>query len=198
MGRGVVITCSADRLPWVNAQLSQRNSDNLFSVVTLGLIGGLVDRDRQYLAGPDLKFLCASATFRPLPAPASISIELVTREHIQDVYAYPGFRHALCYQLDSPRPDMLAAVAWQNQTVVGIAGASADNDQLWQIGVDVLPEAQNRGIGKALVSRITEAILAQGKLPYYSTWVSNLRSSNAALSVGYWLAWTEVYVRERA
>src|SRR5689334_5612103 len=128
MGRGVVITCSADRLPWANAQLSQRSSDNLFSIATLALIAGFVDRDRQYLAGPDLKFLWASDTFRPSPAPASISIELVTRSHIQDAYAHPGFRHALGYQLDSPRPDMLAAVAWRAGAVVGMAGASADND----------------------------------------------------------------------
>jgi GNAT superfamily N-acetyltransferase len=197
MGRGVVITCSADRLAWVSEHLSRRNSDNLFSIATLAQIAAFVDRDRQYVAGPDLKFLCAGDTFRPAPAPTSISIELVTRAQIADAYASPGFHHALGYQLDSARPDMLAALAWHDGTVVGMAGASADSDQLWQIGVDVRPETQNRGVGKALVSRITEAILVEGKLPYYSTWVSNMRSSNVALGLGYWLAWTEVYVRER-
>jgi GNAT superfamily N-acetyltransferase len=198
MGRGVVITCNADRMAWASEHLSRRNSDNLFSIATLALIAAFVDRDRQYLAGPDLKFLCAGDTFRSAPAPAPISIELVTRVRIADAYAYPGFQHALGYQLDSARPDMLAALAWHDGRVVGMAGASADSDQLWQIGIDVRPEVQNRGIGKALVSRVTEAILAEGKLPYYSTWASNIRSSNVALGLGYWLAWTEVYARERA
>jgi GNAT superfamily N-acetyltransferase len=196
MGRGVVVSCSADRLAWATEQLSWRNSDNLFSISTLALIAQFVDRERQYLAGPDLKFLCAGDTFRPAPAPASISIELVARAQIADAYAYSGFGHALGYQLESARPDMLAAIAWHDGAVVGMAGASADSDRLWQVGIDVRPDAQNRGIGKALVGHVTEAILAQGKLPYYSTWASNLRSSNVALGLGYRLAWTEVYVRE--
>ena len=51
------------------------------------------------------------------------------------------------------------------QTVIGIAGASADSDELWQIGVDVLPKYQGRCIGKALVSELTAAVLAAGKVP---------------------------------
>jgi predicted GNAT family acetyltransferase len=92
---------------------------------------------------------------------------------------------------------MLATVARLGGAVVGIAGASADSDQLWQIGVDVRPGQRGRGIGTALVSQLTEAILAEGKVPYYSTLVSNLASTNLALSVGYWMAWTDVYAQEK-
>jgi predicted GNAT family acetyltransferase len=77
-----------------------------------------------------------------------------------------------------------------------VAGASADSDDLWQIGVKVQDAYQGQGIGKALVSRVTAAILAAGKVPYYCTWVGNVLSSNTALSLGYRLAWTEVYVRD--
>ena len=54
---------------WAAAQLSQRTSDNLFSISTLASIATFVDRDRQYLAGPDLKYLCASDTFCAVPTP---------------------------------------------------------------------------------------------------------------------------------
>jgi predicted GNAT family acetyltransferase len=89
---------------------------------------------------------------------------------------------------------MIAVAAWHNGQVIGLSGVSADSDHLWQVGVTVLPEYQQMGIGKALVSRVTEATLEQGKVPHYATWVANLASSNTAHSVGYWLAWTDVYV----
>jgi GNAT superfamily N-acetyltransferase len=197
MGSGVVIACSADRLAWARAHLSSQHRDELFSIATLASIAAFVEQDQQRLAGPDLKFLCADDTLRAVPPPDDIAIDLVSQELIGDLYAYAGFRHALGYRLDSPRPDMLATVARHHGAAVGIAGASADSDQLWQIGVDVLAGYRGRGIGKALVSQLTEAVLSEGKVPYYSTLVSNLRSSNLALGVGYWLAWTEVYALEK-
>ena len=197
LGRGVVISCSANRLAWARAQLSGLDRGELFATPTLAKIAALVNQDQQSLAGPELKFLCAHNVLRAIPAPASVAIDLVPREQIPQLYAHNGFHNALGYRLDSPRPDVLAAVAWQNETLIGIAGASADNDQLWQIGVDVRAEYRGSGVGKALVSCLTEAILAEGKVPYYSTLVSNLQSSNLALRIGYWLAWIEVYARER-
>src|SRR5262249_367472 len=151
----------------------------------------------QTIAGPHLKFVCATDTFHAAAQPGEVTIELVSQPHLQDLYAYKGFPNALGYQLESQRPDMLATVAWHKQTGIGIAGASADSDQLWQIGIDVLPAYQGRAIGKTLVSQLTAAILAAGKVPYYTTSVSNLRSSNLALGLGYWPAWIEVYARDK-
>jgi len=79
--------------------------------------------------------------------------------------------------------------------VVGIAGASADCELMWQIGVDVLPEYQGLGIGKALVGTLTKAVLEKGVLPYYSTEVSHLQSRQLAVSLGYWPAWVQLYAR---
>ncbi len=195
MGTSVVITCSADRLAWAQTHLGPLNRDTLFSATTFARLETLVAPNQQRMAGPDPKFVCASDTFRPAPSPTDIAIELVTQPHVQALYAHPGFYNALGYQLNNPCPDVMATVAYHNQTVIGMAGASEDSDQMWQIGVDVLPAYQNRGIGQALVSQLTATILAAGKIPYYTTAVANLRSSRVALSLGYWPAWIEVYAR---
>jgi predicted GNAT family acetyltransferase len=81
--------------------------------------------------------------------------------------------------------------------IVGIAGAKADRELMWQIGVDVVEAARGGGIGRALVSRLTERILDSGRIAYYSTTVSNIRSRAVALSLSYWPAWTELYARDR-
>jgi GNAT superfamily N-acetyltransferase len=197
LGRGAVITCSPNRLEWAQAELGKLDREALFSPATLGLINRFVAQEGQFLEGPDLKFLCAPDTFRPHPAPAGIELELVaTREEIARLYAYQGFNNALGHRLDGPRPDVLAAVARQAGQVIGIAGVSADSDKLWQIGIDVVEPYRGRGIGKALVSAATEASMAQGKIPYYSTSLTNLRSSSIAAGLGYWLTWLEAYTRE--
>ena len=198
MGAGVVISVSTDRLTWAQEYFHPGDRDTLFSIPSLARIQNFVAEDQQDLAGPDLKFVCATDTLCAFSAPAGIRIELIERANFQDLYtASPGFHNALGYRWDSPRPDMLAVVARQGTQVVGVAGVSADSEHLWQVGVDVLAAFRGQGIGKALVSRITLATLAAGKVPYYSTRIGNLRSSQLACSLGYRLAWTEVYVKER-
>jgi len=89
----------------------------------------------------------------------------------------------------------LAAVAEYGGIIVGIAGASEDCELMWQIGVDVLPEFQSRGIGKALVGKLTRALFHEGIVPYYSASLSNMQSRQLAVSLGYWPAWIQIYAR---
>ena len=196
MGRGAVICCSADRLAWAREELGQRSKDELFSIPTFALINAYVAQDNQKLSGPALRYLCADETFCAAPVPEGITLELFERDRMVEAYQFPDFHHAVNYRLDYHCPDMVAVAAWHEGRVIGMAGASADSEELWQVGVNVLPEYQGTGVGKAVVSRVTEATLDHGKTPFYATLVANLASSNTALSVGYWLAWTDVYVKD--
>jgi predicted GNAT family acetyltransferase len=148
------------------------------------------------LHGPNLWFACSRDRFRPARSSPDVDIAVCERESIPCLYAHPGFTNALSYRADHPRPDMIATVARRAGRIVGIAAASADCDRLWQIGVDVLPEERQHGIGRALVSRLTEAVLETGRIPCYSTAVSNIASRSLALRLGYWPAWTELYALE--
>src|SRR6185437_12634690 len=123
-------------------------------------------------------------------------IHVIRGNAVPELYNFPGFRNALAYRVDSPRPDVLAAVATIESDVVGIAGASADCDAMWQIGVDVVPDERGRGIGRAVVSRLTQEVLAEGRLPYYSAFVANVASHGVASAVGFWPVWVEVYARD--
>lgn len=89
-------------------------------------------------------------------------------------------------------PDMLGVAAMKNGEILGMAGASADSPFLWQIGINVLPEARRQGIGTMLVSLIAGDVLAQGRLPYYGTSISHLASQRVALRSGFLPAWFEL------
>ena len=103
-----------------------------------------------------------------------------------------AFRHAVCgSQL---MPDVLAAAAFLNGRIVGIAGATQDCAVMWQIGVDVEPGQRGRGISAVLVRLLKNEILKRGKIPFYATSQSHILSMDTAVSAGFLPAWSEIYV----
>lgn len=89
-------------------------------------------------------------------------------------------------------PDMLGVAALRDGEIIGMAGASADSPLLWQIGINVLPEARGKGIAAMLVSLLRNDVLAAGRLPYYGTSISHLESQRVALRSGFLPAWFEL------
>lgn len=73
-----------------------------------------------------------------------------------------------------------------------MAGASADTDALWQVGIDVKERYRGHGLGTTLVSLLCDRIEALGKTPFYGTVLANLHSQNIALNTGFYPAWVEI------
>ena len=94
--------------------------------------------------------------------------------------------------------DVLAVGAYDGGRLVGLAGCSADCEEMWQIGVDVLPDHRGKGLGPALTGRLTSEIFRRGKIPFYCAAWSNIRSVRTALRCGYHPAWIEVTARDAA
>ena len=81
---------------------------------------------------------------------------------------------------------------------MGLAGASADCESMWQIGVDVLPAYRRRGIASALTSRLALEVFRLGKAPFYCAAWCNLKSVRNALKCGFRPAWVELTARSLA
>ncbi len=98
--------------------------------------------------------------------------------------------NALCEQ--RKQLDMLCVGAFHHKTLAALAGASADCETMWQIGVDVLPAYRGRGLAKAVTSRLAAEVLARGKVPFYCAAWSNLPSVRNALACGFYPAWVQL------
>jgi GNAT superfamily N-acetyltransferase len=196
MGTGVVVSCDAGRVPQFRELLGDLSRDEVFSALTIAELARAVEAEGQILHGPNLDYVCGESDLRPAEAPADIVLDVVTGAAVFDFYRYPDFPNALSYRRNSPTPDVLAVVASRASAVVGIAGASADSDTLWQIGVDVVPSEQGRGVARAIVSRLTQEVLRSGHLPFYATALANIASRSVAISLGYWPAWVEMNARD--
>ena len=195
MGKGVVVSCSAERLRWARTNLKSFTPEELYWAPAIARMQIYVARDSQIISGPDSKFICTQDTFQSYSLGREIEMSVIQGENIRQLYKNNRFPNALGYRHNIQRPRLLACLAKYNGMIVGLAAASADSNSMWQIGIDTVPNYRNRGIGKALVSRLTEALLELGKLPYYSTSTSNIASRRIPISLGYRPAWVEVYSR---
>jgi len=88
--------------------------------------------------------------------------------------------------------DVLGVGAYDGETLIGLAGCSADCESMWQIGIDVLPEYRRKGIAVALTNRLAREILALGKIPFYCCAWANLGSARNAIRSGLLPAWVHV------
>ena len=102
----------------------------------------------------------------------------------------PEWSNALC--AERRHLDVLGFGAYDGDKLIGLAACSADCDTMWQIGVDVLPAYRRRGIASALTGRLAGAIMERGKIPFYCSAWSNLRSVRNAIRSGFLPAWVEM------
>ena len=91
--------------------------------------------------------------------------------------------------------DVLGVGAYDGTKLVGLAGCSADAEEMWQVGVDVLPEYRRKGIASAVTSRIALEIIKRGKVPFYCSAWSNIRSAGNGIKSGFMPAWVEMTIK---
>lgn len=117
---------------------------------------------------------------------------ILVQEDFKELYL-PEWSNALCK--DRKNLDVLGIGAYDNGRLIGFAACSADCEEMWQIGVDVLPEYRQKGIASALTSRLAREILNRGKVPFYCSAWSNIRSARNAAKSGFIPAWVEMTVK---
>lgn len=105
-------------------------------------------------------------------------------------------RFGQAFVFDKHFPDVLGVAAVEEETILAMAGASADCEVLYQVGIDVISEHRGQGLGTDLVRQIKQALLQCGKVPYYGTSSSHLHSRNLAINAGFFPAWVELYSKK--
>lgn len=103
--------------------------------------------------------------------------------------------NALCK--DRKHLDVLGVGAYDNGRLIGLAGCSADCEDMYQIGVDVIPEYRKKGVASALTSQLALEVLALRKVPFYCAAWCNIKSVRNAIRSGFRPAWVELTARER-
>ena len=189
------MTATRKWMPWVNGLFRNVQPDDAFGAELLGESAMRLRGCSSRLNGPQLCHVTSGEDWRPAPAlSAGYAVEIGGKELLESVDQshFPNARIA-SISVRQGRDVPVAAVAIHCEEVVGVATFSTDSDFLWQIGIDVAGGHRGKGLGAALASQATSAVLDNGRVPYYSTSVANITSRRTAQSAGFYPCWTSVY-----
>lgn len=190
-GNNIVASVSAELSETVTEYINTYSIEHCFETPNLHiLMNKLKDFDCNICFMAEY-FLPDAEILKPLPC--AYELKLLTPPDFADYYT-PQWSNALCKK--RKQLDMLAIGAYDGNQCIGLAGASADCDSMWQIGIDVLPPYRRQGVASALTSALAAKILELGKVPFYCCAWSNIKSARNAIHSGFRPAWVQVTARE--
>ena len=190
-GSCVVAQCRADLVPPVEQYIARYRVSHAFETPHLHVLDNM-------LAPFQLKTCFMAEYFLPdvnllKPLSCGYALRILHPSDFADLYK-PEWSDALCEK--RRELDVLGVGAYDGDTLVGLAGCSADCEDMWQIGVNVLPGYRRRGIAAAVTSHLALEILARNKVPFYCAAWCNLKSVGNAIKCGFRPAWVTVTARE--
>ena len=192
-GNCIVAQCREDLVPLAEEYIARYDVGHALETPHLQALD-------EMLAPHHLKTCFMAEYFLPdvdalKPLPCDYELRVLQQTDFAHLYK-PEWSNALCEK--RKELDVLGVGAYDGETLVGLAGCSADCEDMWQIGVDVLPGYRRKGIAAAVTSRLALEILARGKVPFYCAAWCNLKSVRNAIKCGFRPAWVTVTARDAA
>ncbi|MEG0766235.1 MAG: GNAT family N-acetyltransferase [Clostridia bacterium] len=192
-GNHIVASVDARIEEDIRAYIDQYPAEHCFETPHLHQLDDILGKFDQRICFMAEYFLPDVGALRLLPC--TYPIQMLQPRDFADCYA-PQWSNALCKK--RRELDVLAAAAFDQGHMIGLAACSADCESMWQIGIDVLPAYRRRGVASALTSRLALEILQLGKVPFYCAAWSNIRSVRNAIKSGFRPAWVEMTAKSKA
>lgn len=109
-----------------------------------------------------------------------------------DIGLSSGFENAITFESGKCISD-IAYCAFDGDKIVGIAGADKINDDIWEVGIEVLPEYRKDGLATILTKNLTLKILEKGIIPIWCASSTNIGSQAVAYKSNYIPLWFETF-----
>ena len=192
-GNNIVASVNEKYRDIVKDYVNQFPAEHCFETPNLHVLNDALQKDGLRVCYMAEYFLPDLGALKVLDCP--YEMRLLHQEDFGPLYT-PAWSNALCEK--RRELDVLGVGAYDGETLVGLAGCSADCEGMWQIGVDVLPAYRRRNIASALTSRLAVEILTQDKVPFYCAAWSNIKSVRNAIRSGFRPAWVELTAKSAA
>lgn len=177
--RSTVICTSEELHQRVKNELSGKSRDEIFEF--------------PFVYGQTIHFVPDVNKINLLPLPKDYTLELLWGEEIKKLNYIKGFDNSLVFDENGNTASAVVLAAKFGDEIVGIAGAAAEAEKMWEVGVDVAPPHRKSGLGTALVSGLTAEIIKKGIVPFYSASVTNISSQMVASRSGYIPFWVDSF-----
>ena len=142
------------------------------------------EKGRKHFIGPRPWYSCATEDLVLLARHASVEV-VSGRVDEMDAVRWPNAYGPVSASVS------FTALCWRDGALVALGSAVPLSPGLVEISLDVTPSAQGNGIGTAVASALSRALLNAGEVPLYTTSMTNVASIRAAQRAGLWLAFSE-------
>ena len=154
----------------------------------LGAIAGEAgSRGNEVSAGPIALLWALSDAASSVEAPDDLGLRRLEADWMNGEQASLRFTNALGTPGQSARTErnqFTIALFDSTEEPVAVAGVFQTLG-LWEIGVDVVPAAQGRGLAPIVVQAAALAVIEAGEVPLYACAATNTRSQRRALASGF-------------
>ncbi|HSP46958.1 MAG TPA: GNAT family N-acetyltransferase [Clostridiaceae bacterium] len=191
LGTGAVIRTQKEMIPWVTKNLEEADPAWLFEYPMLRRLDRELNTYGHEIADVHHYYLPIGDGRETSPR---FPVRWYEEEEISSFEDDDRFGEAFVF--GAAYPNVLAVAAMDGETIMGMAGASADSERIWQIGIDVMPSYRGKGIGANLTALLSEEIMRRGRVPFYGTAESHILSQRVAIQAGFHPAWAEAYTRK--
>lgn len=104
-----------------------------------------------------------------------------------------GFENAITFNENGKCISNIAYCAYSNGKIIGVAGADKVNDDIWEVGIEVLPEYRKDGLATILTRNLTMKILEKGIVPIWCASSTDVGSQAVANRSCYIPLWVESF-----
>lgn len=179
MGKATVVSASEELLPRLEKLFVGKCRDEIFEC--------------PFVYGQSIYYLPDLKQIKRLPLNNEYTYRLLQGEEVYQLRGITGFENSLAFDEKGETPTCIVFYAVKDGEIAGLAGASLENERMWEVGVDVKPEYRQSGLATILVSNLAMTILEQGVVPFYCASVTNVGSQAVAHRSGFIPGWVSTY-----
>lgn len=190
-GSNIVAQASPEIAPLVKQYIDRYPVEHCFETPNLHVLDEMLRPFGQKICFMAEYFLPDVGAVKELPC--DYELRILHQEDFSELYL-TQWSNALCEK--RKHLDVLGVGAYDGDKLIGLAGCSADCQEMYQIGIDVLPEYRRKGIASALTSRLALEILKLDKVPFYCAAWSNIKSVRNAIRSGFRPAWVAMTAKD--
>lgn len=170
-----IITTRSEWLDALKLSIADLSADQLFSIFGAYELSRITLSDGIGVWGPSWLLVGDNGSFLPVNDDRPVQL---TADEISQHADSNLFWHCFLDQV------VTGFAIFETGQLVALASVSPVNDEIWEIGMDVVPTAKGRGLGRAVVSIAGQWILSHGRLIYATTAAWNVPSARLLRSVG--------------
>lgn len=175
-----VVCTSKDLSENIQKLLQDKNRDEMFEL--------------PFVYGQTIHYIPDHKVSDNRSLPPNYQYKFFPEKEISALNGLTGFENSLAFDEQGMTPTKAACIAENNGKIIGAAGAAETSvSGILEVGVDVMEQYRNAGLGTYLVNKLTKELLAQNMIPFYSASVTNIGSQMVASRCAYIPFWVDTF-----